>query len=91
MGRRSPKAVCFYDAEVVIVANYWGELLKATLSTGRVLRRQVARNGVSSIGRMGDDVVVTSYDGGVYPVQAHDLTVVQTLRAMTQRVGRGAA
>ena len=41
LGRRSPKALCFFDPNRVIVTNYWGELLKVTLQDGRVLRRTI--------------------------------------------------
>lgn len=86
LGRRSPKAICFYDRDTVIVTNYWGELLRVTLGDGRVQRRTIARNGISSIARRGPHVIATSYDGGVHLVRAEDLSIVQSLRAMTQRV-----
>jgi len=90
LGRRSPKALCFLDAETVIVTNYWGELLRVSLPEGRILRRAIAVNGISSICRAdpaGERVVVCSYDGAVYLVRSADLTVEGELRAMTQRVG----
>jgi toxoflavin biosynthesis protein ToxC len=86
LGRRSPKALCFYDRDTVIVTNYWGELLRVSLADGQVRRRTIARNGISSIVRRGPHVIATSYDGAVYLVRAHDLSVVRCLRAMTQRV-----
>jgi WD40 repeat protein len=88
LGRRSPKALCFFDEDTVIVTSYWGELLRVTLHDEQVLRRQVAGNGISSAARHGDHVVVTSYDGCVYLVRPSDLEPVQVMRAMHQRVDR---
>ncbi len=86
LGRRSPKAVCFFDPKTVIVTNYWGELLRIDLDSEQVLTRPIAKNGISSIGRCGDDVIVTSYDGAAYFVGADDLSVRNSLRGMTQRL-----
>jgi hypothetical protein len=86
MGRRSPKAVCFFDERTVVVTNYWGELIRVRLPEQQVHRRQIARNGISSAARAGDNLVVTSYDGSVYLVRPQDLAVVNVLQAMRQRV-----
>jgi len=86
VGRRSPKGVCFFDDEMVVVTNYWGELIRVTLPDEQVLRRQIATNGISSAARSGDHVVVTSYDGSVYLVHPADLEVANVLEAMRQRV-----
>lgn len=86
LGRRSPKAVCFFDEHTIVVTNYWGELLRVSLPEERVLCRPIARNGISSAARSGDHVVVTSYDGSVYLVHPGDLSVTNILQAMRQRV-----
>jgi WD40 repeat protein len=86
LGRRSPKSLCFWDAETVIVGDYWGALVKVDLATGGVTRRTVAANGLSSLTRCGEALVATSYDGGVYRVSVHDLDVTGAYRAMTQRL-----
>ena len=86
LGRRSPKGVCFYTNNVVIVTNYWGELLKVTLADGKVTRRNIARNGISAIVPNGDFLVAVSYDGAAYLIRSEDLKIVNSLRAMTQRV-----
>ena len=91
LGRRSPKGLCFFDVRTVIVSNYWGELIKVTLDDGKVARRTIAANGISSVSRSGDNVVATSYDGAIYLVRVDDLAVVQTLREMTQRASVGHA
>lgn len=92
LGRRSPKAVCFFDEHTVVVTNYWGELLRVSLPDESVLRRQVAENGISSAARAGAHVLVTSYDGSVYLVRPQDLAVANALQAMRQRVdGEGRA
>ncbi|UFJ43134.1 hypothetical protein LOK74_11970 [Brevibacillus humidisoli] len=86
LGRRSLKSVCFYDEQTVIVGDYWGHLMRVDLSTGDVLRYRVARNGISSITRMNDQIVAVSYDGGIYFVVPHDLTIVRADKEMQQRV-----
>ena len=86
LGRRSPKAVCFLDDDIVLVTNYWGELIRITLPDEQVLRRQIAANGISSAARSGDHAVVTSYDGSVYLVRPTDLAIANELAAMRQRV-----
>lgn len=86
LGRRSPKSLCFWDDRTVIVGDYWGALVKVDLETGRVARRTIAANGLSSLTRCGDALVATSYDGGVYRVSVDDLEVLNTYRAMTQRL-----
>lgn len=86
LGHRSPKGVCFLDPRTVIVTNYWGALLRVDLESGDVLTRQIAENGISAIARCGDDLVAVSYDGVAYRVRSDDLSVVNTLRSMTQRL-----
>jgi WD40 repeat protein len=86
LGRRSPKAVCFWDPDTVIVTNYWGALIRVNLPDGEILRRQVAKNGISAIARCGDHVALVSYDGAAYLVEPQTLELVNTLRSMTQRL-----
>jgi WD40 repeat protein len=86
LGHRSPKALCFWDENTVVVTNYWGELIRVSLPEERILCRQIAQNGISSIARSGSHLVAVSYDGRACLVRPDDLTVVNTLRAMTQRV-----
>jgi hypothetical protein len=86
LGRRSPKSMCFLDERTVIVGNYWGELIEFDIETERISRRTIARNGISSVCTQGRDVIASSYDGALYLVDPSDLSVVQTLRAMVQRV-----
>ena len=86
LGHRSPKGVCFLDPQTVIVTNYWGALLRVDLDSGDVLTRQIAENGISAVARSGDQLVAVSYDGVAYRVQPDDLSVVNTLRSMTQRL-----
>ena len=86
LGRRSLKSLCFWDADTVVVGDYWGTVIRVGLSDGKVTRRAIAGNGISSLARSGDHVVATSYDGGAYLVAPGDLSVVQVARAMQQRV-----
>jgi len=86
LGRRSPKAVCFWDPDTVIVTNYWGALIRINLPDGDILTRQVAKNGIGAIARCGDHVAIVSYDGAAYLVEPQTLELVNTLRSMTQRL-----
>lgn len=88
LGRRSPKALCWLDTRTIVVTNYWGELLRVEPETGRVLRRQVAENGISAVCRAdpaGERLLASSYDGAVYLVRSADLHPLAELRAMQQR------
>jgi WD40 repeat protein len=91
IGRRSPKSVCFVDEDTVVIGDYWGALIRVDLRTSRISRAQIARNGISSIARTGEHLVATSYDGGIYLVEPFSLAVVNTIRAMTQRLRAPAA
>ena len=86
LGRRSPKAVCFWDPRTVIATNYWGALLRVDLDGETVLVRQIAENGFSAAARCGEHLVAVSYDGAAYLVRPDDLEVVQVLRSLTQRL-----
>jgi WD40 repeat protein len=86
LGRRSPKSLCFWDADTVIVGDYWGALVKIDLATGNIVRRTIAANGLSALTRCGGALVATSYDGGVYRVSVSDLEITGVYRAMTQRL-----
>ena len=86
IGRRSPKSLCFWDCETVVVGDYWGALLKLDLRAGTVSRSTVAENGISSLSRRGDNLVASSYDGGIYVITIQDLSVCCVYREMYQRV-----
>jgi len=86
IGRRSPKAVCFFDPKTVIVTTYWGALIRVDLETAKMLVRPIAENGISAIARIGHRLVAVSYDGSAYLVNSDDLKVENTLRGMTQRL-----
>ncbi len=70
----------------MIVTNYWGALLRFDLASGDALTRQIAENGISAVARSGDQLVAVSYDGVAYRVCPNDLSVVNSLRSMTQRL-----
>lgn len=86
LGRRSPKALIFLTKDIVIVTNYWGELLRVDLRDESVTRATIAKNGISSIAQHGEYLVATSYDGAIYLVNPDDLSVANTLRSMIQQV-----
>jgi toxoflavin biosynthesis protein ToxC len=86
IGRRSPKSICFVDETSVVIGDYWGDLICVDLETSKVSRVRIAENGISSLARSGKYLVATSYDGGIYLVDPSTLSVVNTLRAMRQRL-----
>lgn len=90
-GRRSPKSICFLDEETVVIGDYWGALIRVDLRTSRISRATIAANGISSLSRSGEYLAATSYDGAIYLVEPFSMTVVNTLRAMTQRLAPAAA
>lgn len=85
IGRKSLKSVCFWDEVTVVVGDYWGGLMVVDLNRETVQRRVVAENGISSVTRSGEHVLASSYDGTIRLVDL-DLSVIQTLRAMRQRM-----
>ncbi len=86
LGNRSPKALSFVDNDTVIVTNYWGELLRVTISDEKMSRKTIAQNGISSIAIINHNIAVTSYDGSVYLVDPDGIDVINRYSAMTQRV-----
>jgi WD40 repeat protein len=86
LGHRSPKGVCFLDPQTVIVTNYWGSLLRIDLGSGDILSQPIAENGISAVARSGEYLAAVSYDGVAYLVRPSDLSVVNTLRSMHQRL-----
>ena len=86
LGQRSPKSICFWDRDTVLVGNYWGHLFRFDLAGDTVASAEIASNGLSSLTRSGRHVVASSYDGGVYLIDPSDLSVVNTLRAMRQKL-----
>jgi WD40 repeat protein len=87
LGKKSPKGVLFFDEDTVIITNYWGSLFRLDLTDGTVTDALIAQNGISSAARVDESTLVaSSYDGALYLVDAKSLKVLNTLRAMTQRV-----
>jgi WD40 repeat protein len=86
LGHHSPKSVCFFDADTIIVGTYWGELISVQPSTSRVRKRQLAENGVSSLAKSGESVVAASYSGTVYLICPDDLGTENSIETMRQRL-----
>lgn len=86
LGRRSPKGVCFWDKNTIIVTNYWGALLRIDIKTGEILTKSIAENGISAAARSGKRLIAVSYDGVAYLVNPDTLEVENMLRSMTQRL-----
>ncbi len=86
LGQRSPKSVCFWDADTVCVGNYWGRLSTFTLDTRRARHLDLAGNGLSSLQRSGEHLVAVSYDGAAYLVEPREPRLLNVLRVLRQRV-----
>ena len=86
IGKRSSKGILFLDSKTVIITNYWGELIRVDLPGEEKLTRLIAQNGISAVSRAGDNIIAVSYDGSAYLVDPKDLSVVNKLQAMVQRV-----
>jgi len=88
LGRRSPKSICFLDAQTVVIGDYWGALIRVDLIERKATRIPIAANGISSLSRAGAHLLATSYDGSIYLVRTSDMTLVNTISAMSQRLIR---
>jgi len=87
LSRRSPKAVAFATLRVVIVGDYWGYLLRVPLCGGKRREARIAENGISSLMRRDDGLLVaSSYEGALFLIDPETLDVMGELRAMTQRL-----
>jgi len=89
LGRRSLKSVCFVSGGVVLVGDYWGYLHRVELGSGAVMRKRIARNGISSLTRAESLVSAASYDGRIYAVRPATLECVHAIEAMRQRFDEG--
>lgn len=86
LGRESPKCVLFWDCNTVIVGNYWGDLWLVDLEQERVTAHRIAANGISSLSRCAFGLVAVSYDGSVCLVDPGDMSVIDRLRSMRQKL-----
>lgn len=86
LGHRSPKGICFWSPNAIIICNYWGAVIRIDLASGTMIERQIAQNGVSAINRCGKHVVVVSYDGSAYLLDPQTLEPAASLQTMTQRL-----
>lgn len=86
LGKRSPKALEFIGDDIVIVTNYWGELLRVDLNSENVLCERIAENGISNIAIKGQQLIASSYDGSLYLVDPVSLKTINRLDSMQQRV-----
>lgn len=87
LNRRSPKAVAFVDEATIVVGDYWGHAIRQPLNGEAKLERRVAANGISSLARRDDGLLLaSSYDGRVLLLDPATLDVLNELRAMTQRL-----
>jgi WD40 repeat protein len=86
IGHRSPKSVCFWDENTVLVGDYWGALIKVDLTFNRFTKEQIGKNGLSALSRTTTGVLASCYDGAAYLISPEDLTAINTYRAMTQRL-----
>lgn len=89
LGRRSPKSVLVVDSENVLVGDYWGYLLAVNLRNERVTALRIALNGISSLTRVGANVLATAYDGSLLLIDPHQATKVVQIQGPQQRIGDG--
>lgn len=86
LGSRSLKSVCFAGEDLVLVGDYWGGLIRVELESGAATRKQIARNGLSSLARCGSLALATSYDGSIHAVRPEQFEMVHRIEAMRQRL-----
>jgi WD40 repeat protein len=86
LGKKSPKAVCFGTQNTVFVSNYWGQVFGVNLTTGAIMCRQIADNGISSLCRSDRHILASSYDGSAYLLDPETLTPLAQWRLMQQRL-----
>lgn len=85
-GNHSLKCVVFWDDDTVIAGDYWGTCIKVTLSDGKIVRKQIAENGISAMSHCMNFLVAVSYDGCVYVINPDALTVTRSIELMKQRL-----
>jgi hypothetical protein len=61
-------------------------LFRLDVASGEMIHAQIAENGISSAVRCGQYLAAASYDGAIYLVDPRDLSVVNALRVMRQRL-----
>jgi WD40 repeat protein len=81
----SPKTVRFASEDLVIIGDYWGGITSLSLATGRIIRRDLASNGISSLALTPSWMAASSYDGAVYLIDPNSLAMVGQERLMYQR------
>lgn len=86
LGRKSLKSVSFINDNTVVVGDYWGNIIKVELLEGKVTRKQLATNGISSIARKDEYVVAVSYNGSINIIDPTDLSIYKHISVMTQRL-----
>jgi WD40 repeat protein len=87
LAQRSPKAVAFATNDIVMIGDYWGNIIRVPLVNGTISRRRIAENGISSLARRNlGKILASSYDGAIFLVDVATIEVVNDLRAMRQRI-----
>ncbi|GGJ25257.1 WD40 repeat domain-containing protein [Paenibacillus hunanensis] len=87
LGRKSLKSVCFFSDSIVVVGDYWGNVILVDLKNNNISKQMIAKNGISSINSLNDnEVLLTSYDGSIYTLNVLQFKLSKTYTEMTQRV-----
>ena len=87
IGKKSLKSVCFATQDSLLIGNYWGGLIRYEVSSRKFSSTVIAKNGISALVRQQSGAIAAaSYDGTIYLIHANTLEVVNTLKAMDQRV-----
>ena len=85
IGHRSPKSVCFWDENTVLVGDYSGGIDQGR-SHSQSLFQAADRQEWFELTFTRRGVMASCYDGAVYLISPEDLSVTNTYRAMTQRL-----
>ncbi|WP_231120605.1 WD40 repeat domain-containing protein [Bacillus safensis] len=80
----SIKSVTVTDSGYIVSGDYWGYIVvwnpELGVNTGPI---RIAKNGISAIRQLGNDVYASSYDGGIYHVR-EDGAHTEVLRLFEQ-------
>ncbi|EFG2693575.1 WD40 repeat domain-containing protein, partial [Escherichia coli] len=80
----SIKSITVTDSGYIVSGDYWGYIVvwnpELDVNTGPI---RIAKNGISAIRQLGNDVYASSYDGGIYHIR-EDGTHTEVLRLFEQ-------
>ncbi|MCA1778444.1 MAG: PQQ-binding-like beta-propeller repeat protein [Xanthomonadaceae bacterium] len=86
LSEKSPKSVVCFDSRTALIGNYWGDVGRLSLDSGRLDWIKVAGNGISSLTSDGRSVYAASYDGGIYRIDPASMQSENIVQLMQQKV-----